>query len=226
MARTDLICGIVGAGGFGREVLGLIDDSIYAEYMECRPNLRVFFVESKPRQQMVAGVPVVSLDDFIRLQGDKRFVVAIADSYKRRVIAETLLPHATPLPIIASSHSNLRQNVVSEGSIFCGFTTVTCNSRIGKFFHGNLYSYIGHDCIIGDYVTFAPAVKCNGHVHIGDHAYIGTGACIRQGTDDNPLTIGEGAVIGMGAVVTRSVDPHTTVVGNPARLLVKRASVS
>ncbi len=36
-----------------------------------------------------------------------------------------------------------------------------------------------------------------------DHAYIGTGAVIKQGTPDQPLVIGKGAVVGMGAVVTK-----------------------
>jgi acetyltransferase-like isoleucine patch superfamily enzyme len=95
------------------------------------------------------------------------------------------------------------------------------NARIGRFFHGHLYSYVEHDCVIGDFVTFAPRVSCNGNVHIGDHAYIGTGAVIRQGNPDKPLIIGEGAVVGMGAVVTKDVEPFTTVVGNPARPLEK-----
>jgi acetyltransferase-like isoleucine patch superfamily enzyme len=94
--------------------------------------------------------------------------------------------------------------------------------KIGKFFHANLFSYVAHDCTIGDYVTFAPNVACNGNVMIGDHAYIGTGAVLKQGTREAPLRIGEGAVVGMGAVVTKDVAPFTTVVGNPARVLERR----
>jgi acetyltransferase-like isoleucine patch superfamily enzyme len=58
-------------------------------------------------------------------------------------------------------------------------------------------------------------------VVIEDHAYIGTGAIIKQGDPDRPLIIGRGAVVGMGAVVTKSVAPGTTVIGNPARVFVK-----
>ena len=93
--------------------------------------------------------------------------------------------------------------------------------RIGRQFHGNFYSYVAHDCVVGDYVTFAPAVRCLGNVVIEDHAYIGTGAVLRQGTPGNPLVIGRGAVVGMGAIVTKSVPPGVTVVGNPAKPLSK-----
>jgi acetyltransferase-like isoleucine patch superfamily enzyme len=109
--------------------------------------------------------------------------------------------------------------LLGEGAILSPFVTLTSNIRIGRHFHANLYSYVEHDCVIGDFVTFAPAVKCNGNVHIGDHAYIGAGAVIRQGKPGKPLVIGKGAVIGMGAVVTRDVSPGVTVVGNPARPL-------
>jgi acetyltransferase-like isoleucine patch superfamily enzyme len=73
--------------------------------------------------------------------------------------------------------------------------------------------------MIGDYVTFAPGVQCNGNVHIGDHAYVGAGAIIRQGKPGEPLRIGVGAIVGMGAVVTHDVAAGMTVVGNPARPL-------
>ena len=74
--------------------------------------------------------------------------------------------------------------------------TLTSDIKIGQHFHANIYSYVAHDCVIGDYVTFAPNVKCNGNIIIEDHAYIGTGAVLKQGTPDNPLVISSGAVVG------------------------------
>ncbi len=95
---------------------------------------------------------------------------------------------------------------------------MTSNAKIGRFFHCNLYAYVAHDCVIGDFVTFSPGVKCNGHVVIEDHAYVGTGAIIKDGTD-KPIVIGRGSIVGMGAVVTKSVAPGAIVIGNPARTM-------
>src|SRR4051794_16449639 len=110
---------------------------------------------------------------------------------------------------------------IGTGALLAPFVVLTSNIRIGLCFHANVHSEVAHDCRIGDFVTFAPGVRCNGNVHIGDHAYIGSGAILRQGTPDRPLVIGEGAVVGMGAVVTKDVSAGVTVVGNPARPLAK-----
>ena len=123
--------------------------------------------------------------------------------------------------MIANNALQYDNITMGEGSIICGFVHLTSNIKIGKGFHANIYSYIAHDCVIGDFVTFAPRVSCNGNVHIEDHAYIGTGAVLRQGTLDKPLIIGKGAIVGMGAVVTKDVPAGVTVVGNPARPLIK-----
>lgn len=111
--------------------------------------------------------------------------------------------------------------VLGEGVVLSPFVTLTSNIRIGRHFHANINSYVEHDCVVGDFVTFAPGVMCNGNVTIEDHAYIGAGAIIKQGQPGKPLVIGRGAVVGMGAVVTKSVPPGATVVGNPARVLEK-----
>jgi len=110
---------------------------------------------------------------------------------------------------------------ISVGAVICPFVTITSNVQIGKSFHANIYSYVAHDCVIGDYVTFAPGVKCNGNVVVEDYAYIGTGAIIKQGMPGKPIVIGKGAVVGMGAVVTKSVAPGAVVVGNPAKPLAR-----
>lgn len=123
--------------------------------------------------------------------------------------------------VTASNVVRMDEALIDNGAILAPFVTITSNVRVGKNFHANIYSYVAHDCVIGDFVTFAPAVRCNGNVVIEDHAYIGTGAILKQGRPDKPLVVGRGAVVGMGAVVTKDVPPGVTVVGNPARPLIK-----
>jgi sugar O-acyltransferase (sialic acid O-acetyltransferase NeuD family) len=210
--------GIVGAGGFGREVMPVAQDML--SLTPGARTLELVFVDEQPRRSPVNGHRVVTPDDFLASAEDKYFNIAIADHQVRRRIADELVQGgATPFSIVARNSVCLSANDIREGAILCPFTTVTSNARIGRFFHANLYCYVAHDCVIGDFVTFAPNVHCNGRVVIEDDAYVGTGAVIKQGTDDRPIVIGRGAVVGMGAVVTRSVAPFTTVVGNPARPL-------
>jgi len=104
------------------------------------------------------------------------------------------------------------ESEIGEGSVLCSASKTGGFCRIGRHFQANVYSYVSHDCRIGDFVTFAPQVACNGNVTIGDGTYVGTGAMLKQG-----ITIGRDAVIGMGAVVLRDVPDGATMVGNPAR---------
>jgi len=205
--------GLVGAGGFAREVLPLASAA--------HPDATLYIVETTPTMTTLRGIPVLSESEFLNMAGEKFFCIAIADAKARQAIAERFATHATPITLVAPTAYNDGSVVIGEGSILCPGSIVTADACIGRHFHANFHSYVAHDCIIGDYVTFAPGVLCNGNVHIGDHAYIGAGAVIKQGTKQQPLTIGEGAIVGMGAVVTQSVPPGATVVGNPARPLEK-----
>ena len=117
-------------------------------------------------------------------------------------------------------------NTIGEGSIICAGSIVTSNAKIGRFFHCNIQSYVAHDCVVGDFVTFAPRVACNGNVVIEDHAYVGTGAILKQGTKKRPLRIGRGAIVGMGAVVTKDVPAGETWIGNPARPLERKGTTA
>ena len=153
----------------------------------------------------------------------KHVLIAIANSQVREKIALKLEQDGLPLWSVQADNTLLMDAVeLGAGSALSPFVTMTSNIKIGKCFHANLYSYVEHDCVIGDFVTFAPGVKCNGNIHIEDHVYIGAGAVIKQGTPAQPLVIGRGAVVGMGAVVTKSVPAGVTVVGNPARILTSK----
>jgi sugar O-acyltransferase (sialic acid O-acetyltransferase NeuD family) len=182
----------------------------------------VFVVEEKSINGNQNNFPVISLEDFISLPTQKYFNIAISNSKVRERIATICIKAGIlPFTIIASNVVIMDNNQIGEGAIISPFATITSNTKIGSFFHANIYSYIAHDCVIGDYVTFAPSVKCNGNIVIKNHAYIGTGAILKQGSHGSPLVVGEGAIVGMGAVVTKNIADFATVVGNPARPLEK-----
>jgi sugar O-acyltransferase (sialic acid O-acetyltransferase NeuD family) len=219
---TTIKFGLFGAGGFGREVMPYVKTSVSRSLGLSSSDIEVFFVETwEPTQPRVNGYPLISLEHFIQLDGPRYFNVAVGDGHKREAIATKVGALAEVLPIHADQTIFLDNNVIGSGAVFCPNTMVTSNAFIGHFFQANIYSYVAHDCVIGDFVTFAPGVRCNGRVHIGDYAYIGTNAILREGRADKPLRIGAGAVVGMGAVVTKDVPDGVTVVGNPAKLLAK-----
>lgn len=215
-----ILFGVVGAGGFGREVMPLVRSLLINLGFE----FELVFVDDNAELKEVNGYKVISKDEFLSLEfEEKLFNIAIGNSIVREKIAEELISKGvTPFTVVHDNTVILDKSTIENGAILCPFVTVTSNAKIGKFFHANIYSYVAHDCVIGDYVTFAPSVKCNGSVIIEDHVYIGTGAVIKQGTPKRPIIIGKGAVIGMGSVVTKSVPPGVTVFGNPAKPLGKR----
>jgi sugar O-acyltransferase (sialic acid O-acetyltransferase NeuD family) len=218
------IYAIVGAGGFGRELMPVATEMVSAINQNDKAKV-VFVVEGAVEEKNINGYEVISDDDFFELNNEEKFFnIAIGNSEARERIAKKFIDLGiTPFSIMSHNSLIMDNNDIDLGSVFCPFTTVTSNAKIGKFFQGNIYSYVAHDCVIGDYVTFAPGAKCNGNVFIDDHAYIGTGAIIKQGKSGAPLRIGKKAIVGMGAVVTKDVPDGITVIGNPAKPLTKKS---
>lgn len=209
--------GVVGADGFAIEVIPVAREMIISCIKD--EEFELVFVDKSPiAKKIINGYKVVDEETFIADKNkNKYFNIAIADYKIREKVANRFLSaNIKPFQIKASNVVVMDNNKIGEGAILCPFTTITSNTSIGRFFHANIYSYIAHDCVIGDFVTFAPNVHCNGRVVVEDFAYIGTGAVIKQGTLDKSIVIGRGAIVGMGAVVTKSIAPYATVVGNPA----------
>lgn len=212
---------IYGASGCGRSLMPVARQQLVRE----NDTSEIVFIDDALNDiQVVNGHRAMNYQTFLNEAADNKQVqIAIANSHVREKIAQRLEVDGISLWSIQADNVVLMdQAEIAEGCALSPFVSITSNIKIGKCFHANLYSYVEHDCVIGDYVTFAPGVKCNGNIHIEDHAYIGAGAVIKQGTPDQPLVIGRGAIVGMGAVVTKSVPAGVTVVGNPARILEQK----
>lgn len=217
---NELLYAVYGVSGCGRGVMPLAREQLRRTSIAVE---RLVFVDDKPEAAFVNGHRVLTYQEFLDTPvGERHVVLAIANSTIRERLARRCAEDGVrPWSVSAANVETMDEVHIGEGAIFCPFVTLTSNIRIGRHFHANLYSYVEHDCVIGDFVTFAPAVKCNGNIVIEDHAYIGAGAIIKQGKPGQPLVIGRGAVVGMGAVVTKDVAPGETVVGNPAKPLMK-----
>lgn len=204
------LIGVYGAAGCGRGIMPLLRDQYKAA--------ELVFIDDGQAPGHINGRDILNWTGFLERDAQEKFVsIAIAASRTRETLATKC--EAASIPLIearATSVVQMDDVTIGEGACLSPFVTLTSNITIGRCFHANLYSYVEHDCVIGDFVTFAPGAKVNGNVTIGDHAYIGSGAVLRQG-----LKIGASAIVGMGAVVTRDVPAGATVVGNPARPLLK-----
>lgn len=212
---TENLYGIYGASGFGREVMPLARETI--------KDGKLVFIDDGVSERLINGHEVMTYSKFLNYPATSRSVcLAIANHEIRLELDQRCgKDGVTIFDVYSDSSVFLDDIVLGSGAIVCPFTTMTSNIQVGRHFHANIYSYVAHDCVIGNYVTFAPSVKCNGNVVIEDGAYIGTGAILKQGKPGKPLVIGAGAVVGMGAVVTKNVLPGQVVIGNPAKPLSK-----
>jgi len=75
-------------------------------------------------------------------------------------------------------------------------------------------SHIGHDCYVGNDVTFANGALLGGHVTIANHVFIGGNTALHQF-----VRVGEGAMLGGVSGITRDVIPFGFAFGPKAVLV-------
>lgn len=106
---------------------------------------------------------------------------------------------------------------MGDGVMIAANATLNPLTEIGRGVICNTSSSIDHECIIGDFTHIAPGAVLCGNVKVGRSTFIGANSVIRQG-----ITIGNNVTIGAGTVVVKDIPDNSTVIGNPARKLVKK----
>jgi len=205
---------IVGAGGFGREVLQWARDAWPDDSRRIAGFLSAdaHILDSQDFGVGVVGSPV----DYEPASGDK-LLLAIGIPDTRRRVAEALLAKGAefltlihPTAIVAASAS------VGLGSILCPYSIASDSSCAGRFVILNYHSSLGHDASAGDFSVLSPYATLGGHATIKDDVFLGLHASVGPGK-----TVGEWSKISANSCVLADAPANSLAYGVPGRI-VKR----
>ena len=126
--------------------------------------------------------------------------------------------------------SNISENaVIGENCRIHSHVWIGDNVRIGNRCKIEAFAFIPpgvtleDDVFIGPHVCFTNDKRPPSHGKEWSETVVRKGASIGANSTILPgITIGENAMIGAGSVVTKDVVPETTVVGNPAKPMIKK----
>jgi sugar O-acyltransferase (sialic acid O-acetyltransferase NeuD family) len=202
---------IIGAGGFGREVLafarsipriyrdwdvfGFLDDNTSA--------LRNFNI----------GVEILGPIADYKPSDDEVFTCAIAEPLVRLQICRNLMQKGATFVNIISPSATIGENTsIGRGLIRGAFSAVSVNVQVGDFVIINSYSSLGHDAVMEEGCTISAYCEVAGGARVGEGSFLGSHSVILP-----TLKVGRYAKVGAGSIVVRNVKDGATVFGNPAR---------
>jgi len=204
---------VVGASGFGRELLQYVHDAL-----KDTPGVHTkgFLDDDAARLDSVGkvmGVGIVGDTRTYSIQEDDRFIISLGDPGLRRVLAERLARRGARFVSIVHPTAYVAPTArIGDGCIIGPFVTVGSYVRLENHALLNLYSAAGHDAHIGAFCVFSPFSIANGGSRLGDGVFLGTHAAITPN-----VRVGAGSKIAAGAVVYRDVPEQALATGNPAR---------
>jgi len=198
---------IIGAGGFGREVLQYALDTGRFEvkgYIDDRSPSELKIPQELPILGTVAGYSPSPGESFLLAVG--------APAARARVAARFLAQGARFETIIHPKAYVSSTAKIGAGCIIAPFATVGACATIGDFSQVHFYASAAHDSVIGQYSALSPYSVVNGGGHLGEGVFLGTRATV------NPIkSVGSYSRVAAGAVVYLDVPAWSLAAGNPAK---------
>ena len=203
---------LVGAGGFGREVLQYVEDALRdsPEYL-----VKGFLDDNEGYEgDTVGSVPVLGDTSSYDIRPTDRVIVTIGNPVDRLKVARRLeARHASFLTIVHPRAYVADSATLGPGCVVAPFATIGAEAAVGAHSFLTFAASVAHHATVGSACGFSPYSVANGGSVLGDAVFLGTHAVV------NPYQkVGGGSKIAAGAVVYHDVPPGVMAVGNPARV--------
>jgi len=202
---------IVGAGGFGREVL----EWALAAWPNHAAKIQGFLSDDDVHQTRSAvSLPIVGAPRSFSPDAKDAFLLAIGIPVVRRSIAENMRARGARFMSLVHPTALVSETaIVEEGSIICPYAIVSADTRVGSFTLMNYHSSLGHDASTGSYCVLSPYATIGGGGRIGDDVFMGMHASVGPGK-----TVGSLSKISANSAALAHVPPKSLVYGVPGRV--------
>lgn len=203
---------IIGAGGYGREMLqwvkdinanrpvweiaGFLDDNLDAlNGVDCDYSVIGRVVDWEPKE-------------------DEEFVLALGSPLIKEKVARMMKERGAVFPpVIHPTVTITSFSRYGEGLVMFPYSKLSVNSSVGDFVT-ILSSGVGHDVSVGDYSTISGMCSILRNVTIGRRVFIAAGVSVVQ-----DVRVGDDAFLGLGSVILKDVPSGMKAYGNPARFV-------
>lgn len=202
---------IVGAGGFGREVLQ------WARHAWPEHAGRIVGFLSEDAHALdghLATLPILgSPADFEPRPGDG-LVLAIGIRGVRRQVAERLAARgARFLTVIHPTAIVADTAAIGAGTVICPYAVVSDAVRLGRFVLVNYHASLGHDASAGDFAVLSPYATLGGAAAIESDVFL----AIHVAVGPN-VTLGKGTIVSANSSALASAPAGSFVFGVPGRV--------
>lgn len=203
---------IIGAGGYGRELLQWIKD-----INEASPTWDIAgFIDDNLQalDRLECDYPVIGRIADWQPKEDEIFTLAIGNPKTKEKIVSMMKAKGAVFADVIHPTANLTQfSKHGEGLVMFPNAKLSVNSQVGDFVT-ILSSEIGHDVEIGDYSTISGVCSILPNVKIGKRVFLAANVAITYG-----VKIGDDAYLGLGSIIVKDIAMGQKTFCNPARIL-------
>lgn len=204
MAQPQGSIRLLGGGGHAKVVLATLLDAGYT----CSG---IHDDDPALWGRTLLGRPI--LGPLATVSSDEPCLAAFGDNALRQRIVQRFPAARWATVVHPSAYVHPSVNLGPGTVVFAG-GVVQPEAVLGDHVILNTAASVDHDCLVGNFVHFAPGARLAGTVSIAEGAFLGIGSSVGPN-----LSVGAWSQVGAGATVLASIPARRLAVGTPARVL-------